>query len=267
MKTICAAVEGHIKRCKRVLVCAPTNEAVNALVRTWEDFADKKFHFGRWAVFRSAYLNKSLNAQPSASQPGRMDDQNAADSHWNPPSSKAARSSAEDWTKRGLAHRCWQLAKLTTEHPSSPGFDDAKRYLELLGVHNCDMSSEDRAQLRFLGDDFQRMILEETKVIFSTTSMSCHPVLMEYFPAEVVVVDEADAATTPDLVTPLAAFKNSVEVAVLSGGQKQRSPVVFSRGPNEAYNALKRSLFEVLADEDRPTSLSDQRYPVCRLST
>ncbi|EON69328.1 hypothetical protein W97_08588 [Coniosporium apollinis CBS 100218] len=138
---------------------------------------------------------------------------------------------------------------------STPGHamqKDAAKYLsvqEQLRDQKVLQRKQLRAKLFELENVLTEKFCESVDVVFATCNMSCHEVLMNHFKFNVIVIDESGQSTAPDTATPLAAFKESVELVVLGGDHKQMPPVVLSERFNECFRALSVSLFERLIDD------------------
>lgn len=90
----------------------------------------------------------------------------------------------------------------------------------------------------------QRYLEQKVKVVFVSNNSSCHESLTEYFKPTFLLSDEAGQSTPADAMTPMAAFKESLEAVALCGDHKQLRPTVLSKGRNETYSWVEMSLYE-----------------------
>lgn len=87
--------------------------------------------------------------------------------------------------------------------------------------------------------------LRTCHIVICTNSSAAHETLIEYFNPVVWVFDESALATYMDLITPAAAFKETIECVVIAGDRTQQGTTLISKGVNEAYLEQKSSLFEL----------------------
>ena len=111
-------------------------------------------------------------------------------------------------------------------------------------------SKDKKVELRERRDELELTLLKaymhDVKLVFATCSMSAHEILVRLFHPTVIIIEEAGQGTLPDLITPLAANRESVHTVKITGDHKQLQPVVLSERVNEAVDALKNSLFRDL---------------------
>lgn len=326
--TLMAAVAGHVMAGRaakdysadgrKVLVCAPSNQAVDACLA---NFSKKNGSNIKAVRFRGAFAKSTrLNALVSATESANKDvdmtgaDDEAADQlnmemsgtedptvppvAAQPPAEPASEepdisldqmtltesTESTESTQRKLTDeeleeqaRIWDVMRdiktnsNSLDHTdlafnrqrqhdieqwsSTPGHamqKDAAKYLSLqekLREKKVLQRKQLRAQLFELENVLTAKFCESVDVVFATCNMSCHEVLMNHFKFNVIVIDESGQSTTPDTATPLAAFKESVELVILGGDHKQMPPVVLSERFNEGFKALSVSLFERLIDD------------------
>ena len=125
---------------------------------------------------------------------------------------------------------------------------EATEYLRIRDqVLNWNLTRDDRrvARERWLKLDKSMSVqfIQWVNIVFVTNNSSCHDAL-ENFKPDVIIVDEAGQATPGDLSVPMAMFKETLEGVFLAGDHRQLQPVVASRGRNEAFDIIKRTLFE-----------------------
>ncbi|TKA22388.1 hypothetical protein B0A50_08270 [Salinomyces thailandicus] len=114
------------------------------------------------------------------------------------------------------------------------------------------VAKKDAKQVMKEADDVwdARYFDEEVDIVFCTNSAAAHSTLMDHFKPSVLVSDEAALASLADVVTPMAAFKESLVTVVLGGDHKQQGPPALSRGGNETLKELLRTLFVTLQDDE-----------------
>ncbi|KAI7552580.1 hypothetical protein KC331_g1789 [Hortaea werneckii] len=261
-KTATAAIEAHIKHGNRVLVCGPTNEAVNALVEQWQANADPATHLGRWAIFKGAYIKPGV--QRRTTQESFLDPEDREDeaySFWAQMAVEAAGGNVDEEFKKGFSYRRWQTVQAVARDGHHMYHEEANEYIRLVTMSGKRVKS-DRARLEVLEESFGALFLNQAKVVFATCSMACHPMLTDHFAPSVAFIDEAGAATTPDLATPLVAFGHCIKRVVLSGDHHQQPPVVISMNANEGYETLRRPLLATLLDTEGIHRANDEKYAV-----
>lgn len=113
-------------------------------------------------------------------------------------------------------------------------------------------------QLEYLEGSLAKWFLRnEVKIVFCTCSTAPHKALKAHWEPDVIIVEEAAMSGPADVITPLAAYQESVKQVILSGDYLQLKPVYTSRSKNEAQRYMQDSIFEKLCKEARETGAWD----------
>jgi ATP-dependent RNA/DNA helicase IGHMBP2 len=208
--TLVQAILETIRRERRVLVCAPSNTAVDLLTEKLAERGVKVIRVGNPSRVSDLLLEHTLDARvmahPSYSKMRAM--RQTADQHRN------------------------TASELTSKHARNFGFEGRQQRRQLL----------EEARLLFqAADDLERFITED--VLESVQVISCSLVgasnrNMRHLKFETVFIDEAAQALEPGCWIPIS----KGERVVLAGDHHQLPPTVKSE--EAAMRGLRETLFE-----------------------
>jgi ATP-dependent RNA/DNA helicase IGHMBP2 len=214
--TLVQAIKATVKEERQVLVCAPSNAAVDLLVDKLSEQGLSVLRIGHPARVTEQSLSKTLDAKI------------AAHSHYQ--------------ELRGLRKRMEQLRTMASKYKRNFGYHEREQ--RRLLKHEAKLLKSDADMLEFyiIND-----LLQNTEAICCTLVGSSHPTLRgkKY---QTVFIDEAGQALEPACWIPLMRTQR----VVFAGDHQQLPPTIKS---NEAARAgLSKTLFEKGIEKQPHTS-------------
>lgn len=289
-KTTCelAAIAAAIKAGQRVLVCAPTNGAMENMYEAFIKLVNSDSRLKallKWCIFKGAYVKKkkTINSTSQASNKlpvierppvhavptkEQLDEQLAEEFQQNLfiQLGQTHSNATDEFSAYGFSQRRMKIIQSLAGQTKGRANDDAiewaQTYLELLKKQG----KWKKAAKKFFAqaeEYFDSLALRRMKVTFATCNTSAHETLAEHLKPDTILIDESASGTSVDVLTPCIIHREWAKTVVMVGDHKQQPPTVTSRSKNLAYGALHNTLFAKYAGEESGLACrSDQKPPI-----
>lgn len=261
-RTVVAILEALCVEHKRVLVCAPSNAAVDEIALRLMKQAPglKLVRVGVPEAVRSEILHLTLD---ELSQDKMANDAKLTNSQH---SCEVEEVRAESRELNKLIHETHvKRVELPDEDKLLPTDEYRELTHELCSLHEQNNSIKSRLaklaaqrrkskeQMERLESEIRQGVLEGADVVLCTLSSAAHEQLAKVRGGfEVVIVDEATQATEPSTMIPL---ELGCKKCILVGDPQQLPPTVHS-----GSRQLELSLFERLMDAGHPVKMLQVQY-------
>ncbi len=220
--TLISGIKEIVNREKQVLVCAPSNAAVDLLVEKLVDKGLNVLRLGHPARVTAKVLENSLDARIA--------------SHPDFKELKAVRKKAEE------------LRSIGTRYKRNFGWEERRQRKAILQE-----SRRYKDEARMIEDYITANLMDNAQVIACTLIGSSHNLMRDRF-FKTVVIDEAGQALEPACWTPILKSGR----VIMAGDHQQLPPTVKSFEAGK--NGLSTTLFERCIKNEKESVMLEEQY-------